>query len=187
MRAWKPIALVCGAVSLLSCAMPQVNISAPADNRSLESNRTVVEKPFDETWDGLIRYASQSFFGIDNFEKDSGLMTLSFGASDIRTYVDCGYYQATTGESGDLIDVFSRYGAYDLAGAMNIVVSSIDESQSEVIINARYVLAYNWPGGNHRWVFESDSVGRERMGDVYVSCRPTLEAERSIIEAIESL
>jgi len=35
-----------------------------------------INKGFDEVWTSLIEYSASSFFAIDNFEKDSGLMTL---------------------------------------------------------------------------------------------------------------
>ena len=57
----------------------------------------------------LINFVNDSFFKIENIEKDSGLLTLSFGSNEAENFIDCGYFEYTlffTGEEfkGSYID-----------------------------------------------------------------------------------
>ena len=43
----------------------------------------------DKVWSALIDYATESFFSINTYEKDSGLMTLSFSSEPRRLSSIC--------------------------------------------------------------------------------------------------
>ena len=58
-------------------------------------NFVITNKNFDETWTSVIDFVSDSFFKIENFEKDSGLLTLSFGSKDAEKFIDCGDFEYT--------------------------------------------------------------------------------------------
>ena len=58
-------------------------------------NFVITNKNFDETWISVIDFVSDSFFKIENFEKDSGLLTLSFSSKDAEKFIDCGDFEYT--------------------------------------------------------------------------------------------
>ena len=53
-------------------------------------NEIVVKKPFDEVWDKLVGELSKSFFVINNIEKASRIINVSFSVDAPQDYIDCG-------------------------------------------------------------------------------------------------
>ena len=49
-----------------------------------------IDKPFEEVWDGLVENLSKSFFIINNIEKTSRIINVSFSTDRAEQYVDCG-------------------------------------------------------------------------------------------------
>ena len=58
-------------------------------------NTVITNKNFDETWTSIIGFVSDSLFKIEKSEKDSGLLTLSFGAKEAEKFIDCGDFEYT--------------------------------------------------------------------------------------------
>ena len=58
-------------------------------------NSVITNKNFDETWTSVIDFVNDSFFKIENLEKDSGLLTLSFGSKEPENFIDCGDFEYT--------------------------------------------------------------------------------------------
>ena len=58
-------------------------------------NSVITNKNFDETWTSVIDFVNNSFFRIENLEKDSGLLTLSFGSKEAEKFIDCGDFEYT--------------------------------------------------------------------------------------------
>lgn len=154
---------------------------------------TVVPKPFDQTWTTLVDYVSASFYAIDAFEKDSGLMTLSFSASDPSPYIDCGHFSM---ESQSLVGTqsvdtgyatyLSAYGA-SLSGKVNIFIRAVSDSSTSVRVSVRYVLSSN---SAPPWVFDTGgqatvTVPTPAEGtSPYRTCRPTHAIESAILSAV---
>ena len=46
-------------------------------------NSVITNKNFDEIWTSVTDFVNDSFFKIENLDKDSGLLTLSFGSTDL--------------------------------------------------------------------------------------------------------
>ena len=72
-------------------------------------NTLTTNKNFDETWTYVIDFVKDSFFKIENIDKDSGLLMLSFGSKETENFIDCGDFEYTlffTGEEfkGSYID-----------------------------------------------------------------------------------
>jgi hypothetical protein len=87
-----PVAvLVTIATSLYGCA---TGTYTPPTTAQLPDYERTVDKSFDETWASLIDYSSGTFFGIDRFEKASGLLTLTFGSGEPTRFIDCGHMKA---------------------------------------------------------------------------------------------
>ena len=55
----------------------------------------ITNKNFDETWTSVIDFINDSFFKIENIEKDFGLLTLSFGSKETEKFIDCGDFEYT--------------------------------------------------------------------------------------------
>ena len=64
------------------------------DNTNFK-NSVITNKNFDETWTSVLDFVNDSFFKIENLEKDSGLLTLSFGSKEAENFIDCGYFEYT--------------------------------------------------------------------------------------------
>ena len=58
-------------------------------------NSVITNKNFEETWTSVIDFVNDSFFKIENSEKDSGLLTLSFGSKEAEKFIDCGDFEYT--------------------------------------------------------------------------------------------
>ena len=147
-------------------------------------------------------------FAIENFERDSGLLTLSFGASDISLFVDGGEWswERTKGYNpytGEAIPADSWQGNYAgyleemlggiLSGQMNIFVRPIDATTTEVKVRARYVVTTNRGGDDSTWSFDTGGSDTVRVMNPSPgtpetrTLRPTHLAERSILDAVEQL
>lgn len=162
--------------------------------------------PFDKVWEALIDHASGTFFAIENFEKESGLLTLSFGASDIGRFVDGGQWISTwrsaSGQpghfEGNYATFLEQYRNASLSGSMNIFVKKLADRRTLVKVRARYVVTSitRYPDGfstSDTWSFDtggsdavvvknpSRGIGPERV------MRPTHAAELSILNAVEEL
>jgi len=183
---------------LPACAGVKATYTKPAEANSPEYDRTV-DASFDKTWNALIDYASSNFFSIDNYEKDSGLMTLSFGAGNPETYIDCGRWDAewTNPQNyqrqsfhGSYIRYIQQAVTTTFTGKMNITVREVTPEKTRVRVNARYILA---SAEGNTWSFDSGSsstvsVNNPTQGiSAYRTCRPTYAAEKAILSAIDEL
>jgi len=159
-------------------------------------NETVVDRPFDQTWDALVRMTAQTFFAIDNFERASGLITLSFGADNIARFVDCGQFETSGGVvtfSGPWATFVERYAGATLNGRMNLLVQREGANRTRVRVSARYILTIpELQAPNQRMLFSFDSTGQATVPTATPvagsnrdrTCRPTGEAERTILNAV---
>jgi hypothetical protein len=146
---------------------------------------------FDETWQWLIEYAAASFFAIENYEKESGLMILSFGSIQPSQFVDGGFWKSSglgTKFEGNYVDYLAQHRGGSLNGKMNIVVIELAEDKTRVSVNARYTFTCppdTWvfaSGGNATVKIESKVSGTSDTRTLV----PTHIAEKSILDALES-
>ena len=114
--------------------------TSPISSPAADQFSTTINRSFDETWQALVNHVSESFFKIDNFEKDSGLITLEFGASDLARYIDCGLWEHVNFNGPYVTYLEHNYGA-KLKGRMNISTRIINAQKTEVRVNTRYVLS----------------------------------------------
>ncbi len=184
---------------VVSCTtlVQQGSYTAPNLSEKGKYSETI-NKNFDDTWTAVIDFVSTSSFSIDNFEKDSGLITLSFGASNPGRYIDCGSFNSSgtfvfDGSYVDYIDGASMQGS-TLTGKMNISIRSVSDRNTNVRVNARYIwiAGINTPTSN---TFNFDTGG---SATIFVSnpttgtiptrtCLPTYYAESSVIDFVKSL
>lgn len=157
-------ALIAIAVSLAASGTAEAKLLDGGANYTPPSTTLQVDNardfsaPYDKTWKAVVAHLSDTSFVIDNIDKDSGLITVSFSVSDPRTAVDCGgwtywvknlrgrrdynndaaapYAQYEVLQSGTLTNI-ERSAA--LAGKFNILVTSPTEQTSRVKVTARFV------------------------------------------------
>jgi hypothetical protein len=147
--------------------------------------------PFDQTWQKLIEYAAGTFFAIESYEKESGLMTLSFSSSQPSQFVDGGYFKfsnLTTSFDGNYVDYLAQYYGGKLEGKMNIALIRASDNQTRVTVNARYVYSCL----QNTWAFNSGGSSTIRVEGAANGTSdtrtlvPTHFAEQSVLKALEA-
>lgn len=179
-----------GAVALAGCA--SATYEEPAHVETNKRNEVLLDKSYDAVWNSLIQYSASTFFAIKNYEKDSGLITLEFGASNPEDFVTGGYWK-NSGFEGEYVQYLSDSFNGQLNGLMNIVVAETDNQKTKVIVNARYV--FTTPNTKNAlgntWVFDSGSCDRVRVHNAAMGIQdtrtlcPTYKAEETIINALK--
>lgn len=186
---------------LASCSAPSMGPVVYVEPDPISYDQTYrFDNSKDEVWDALIDYAAESFFAIGTYEKDSGLMTLSFSATPER-YVDCGRWTENRQEH-DYVQFMRlvRPGvAVDLRGNMNIRVVEREANRTTVSVNARYILTLSFRSfgsttfDNTTWAFDSRSTNRQRISNPargtppYRTCGATGVAETAVLDGIREL
>jgi len=140
---------------LTGCATQNITAKGPEETKV--DKEKVVSGSFEETWDRIVSRLSGSFFVINNIEKDSGIINVSFSADDATRFINCGTMEITTSGNARTFEVASdfvsplvyRQGIYkftgetrrdgNLDGRMNIYVKEKGKGSSLVKVNARYV------------------------------------------------
>lgn len=197
------LSLLALSIFLTGCISSKSIYKPPLQENSQNNYSKIFNKSYDETWDALINYSASTFFGIDNFEKQSGLLTLSFGASNPQDYITGGYWKTDVVYGvnelhfeGDYVEYLAKYQNGSLVGKMNIVVKKIDDNHTKVTVNARYVFSTNIVDANGRNFSNSWSFNTGGCSEIVVSnaskgtqptrtlC-PTYKAENAILSVLE--
>lgn len=170
------------------------NYEPPQANNAASNYTKTVNQPFDEVWNNLIQYSASTFFAIDNFEKDSGLITLTFGASNPQDFITGGHWKFSNGAinfSGDYVEYTDLYQGGRLSGKMNIVVTKVNSDTTKVTVNARYIFTGGQPQtGINTWSFDSgscDSIavrGKTTGTQATRTICPTYKAEKAVLSAL---
>ena len=74
---------------------PPPPVYTPPEPRPAVTVELISNSDFESTWSALIEYTASTSFSIHEFERESGLMTLSFSTADPKTIVDvveCGQW-----------------------------------------------------------------------------------------------
>ena len=78
------------------------NLDYTIPEKTIINNEVIVTSNYDETWSDLVGEMSKSFYVINNIDKESRLINLSFSiTNNISDYVDCG----VSNKSFSLVDV----------------------------------------------------------------------------------
>lgn len=112
-------------VFLTGCATQGVSTSKYTENPQIRvKNEVVVSKPYSQVWDSLVKEFSKSFYVINNIDKESRIINLSFSSSSPAEYVDCGKTHRTYTQ-GEKVDVFD----YEVAGSAQFKVAAKNQPQ----------------------------------------------------------
>ena len=130
-------------ILLSSCAVEKKKLTEnvgkyvpPNIDDSNFKNSVITNKSFEETWTSVTDFVNNSFFKIENLEKDSGLLTLSFGSKEPENFIDCGDFEYTlffTGEEfkGSYIDYAKRSLIAVLEAKMDVNIQKIDNESTK--------------------------------------------------------
>ncbi|MCB0218781.1 MAG: hypothetical protein KDH09_03730 [Chrysiogenetes bacterium] len=202
MKSVRSLVLWLSVTITVSACGPSARYTPPSEFSRLPTE-IVVHADYDTAWTALIRHVSETFFSIEHFEKDSGLIVLSFAADKPSVYVDCGNYSAArlpfnpSDYSGAYADYATQFMGARLSGRLNINVNRISDDKTGIRVIARYIF-----GPMQREDFLSAATGQrpsfafdtgqsdtklvtDTRGSLSArSCRPTHVAEYSILEAV---
>ena len=129
-------------------------------------NETIVDIPYSSVWDRLVKQISKSFYIINNIDKESRIINLTFSTNKPEQYIDCGKTDRTYTQD-DKTDKFDyavaassdyksaaaqqphpSWASYhmihrrtNLEGRSNIYIapSDKDNSKTVVTVNTRYI------------------------------------------------
>lgn len=193
----RSVVLIGCLVALAGCATSEFDYQGPRGNPPT-SQSLVLEKPFDETWDQLVDHVSKTFFSIDNFEKDSGLMIVNFSTQASRKYVECGTLNAKwtanyqpQSFSGDYARYLGTYMGATVNGRANITLLPEGADKTRVSIAARYVLSSpaspSRPGTT--WSFSTTTMDAQQVstpkGWQTRVCRATGKFEKDLLKTFQ--
>jgi len=163
-----------------------VNVSQPTTQLKQNPNQITVDQNFDNTWKDMVEYISTSYFGIESFEKDSGLLTLSFGAENPGRYIDCGTisgpnFKGQTTEVGNI----GRGANHLLEGRMNVFLNSNSPNVTTVRVTARYVYTLNDGRFEQVWAFNTNTSDTKSLNAADgITCLSKQVAEQELLEGI---
>lgn len=151
------VPLIPGMLFLHGCVSSTFKYVPPIEGKVENTKR--VARQFDVVWDNLVRQLSSDFFVINNIDKNSRLINLSFSAQRPSQYVDCGQtfrtftnargeqqYSYDTADSARFVatnksnDAFNVVRTTKLEGRTNIYVAP-ESAGTLVSVNTRYVVS----------------------------------------------
>jgi hypothetical protein len=136
-------------------------------------NEIIVSKPYTQVWDIMVKEIAKSYFVINNIDKESRIINLSFSTNSPSDYVDCGKTHRTyiVGDKTEVYDYdtagsaifkvaaqrqehpsFRNYAVFRreafLEGRSNIYIapSEKDNSSTIVTVNSRFILTIRVKG-----------------------------------------
>ncbi|WP_156326586.1 hypothetical protein [Pseudomonas sp. NBRC 111127] len=155
---YKKVVLLLAGGTLVGCATSSMDYSPPTP--AAVPNTRSVSTDFEKSWDQLVRQLSSDFFVINNIDKSSRLINVSFSTSRPSEYVDCGstlrkfsnargeqVYNYVTADSAKFA-VTNQNAAFNvsretkLEGRVNIYVAP-GKGGTDISVNTKYVFTVN--------------------------------------------
>lgn len=208
------ITIVALSLALAACA-GKVDYIRPTAQPGATSNVKAVERSRDAVWNTSVPELGKQFFVINNLDKSSGLMNISY-TGDPERYIDCGritsYVKNASGERtydfagakaqqayevmNPSVGLFLLDRKMNLEGRVNLIFEEVGPNSTRVTANTRYVVTRTLTvrGGNNlpqtkteTISFNSGSVGAfpANTGGQGTECVPTGALEREILSAIK--
>jgi len=143
----------------MGCAGGQMGYKPPS--QYAQTNIKTIDKPIDEVWKTAVPNLGKQFFVINNIDKSSGLINVSYNGSPEK-YIDCGqisshvqnlrgtrdynfsgskeyqeYEVMTDGVGGELWFVKRKM---SLEGRINLIFEATTKNQTRITANTRYVV-----------------------------------------------
>ena len=143
---------------LIGCSGKMDMAVTPPEEHTVSSSQ-VFTAPYDKVWKATIDAIAESFWSLDNIEKDSGILTLSCVFDNPETWVDCGSVHHTANFGAQKQDITyplaSKYQrvlwadknawawmdrTISVSAKSNILVKKTGKNESTVTINTIYNL-----------------------------------------------
>ena len=144
-------------LALVGCATGKHNYVQPSEYKH-NSNTKTINKSFDTLWRDAVASLGKQFFVINNLDKSSGLINVSYSGSPEK-YVDCGIHNSEVadikGKRTYSINGASPYAEYEtkdglfitsitrkmsLEGRMNLLIQPISTNQTSATVNTKYII-----------------------------------------------
>lgn len=150
--------VVATSIAFTACA-GKVDYVRPTTVVAPASNVKVVERPRDAVWAASVPELGKQYFVINNLDKASGLMNISY-SGDPERYIDCGritsYVQNARGERtydfagakaqqayevmNPAVGLFFIDRRMSVEGRVNLIFEDIGGTSTRVTANTRYVV-----------------------------------------------
>jgi hypothetical protein len=197
------------------CLSGNLEYTPPQSTAPSAPNSLTVDKPLDTVWKELVPALGTRFFVINNLDKESGLVNVSYSGNP-ESYVDCGQIESWVdnargkrtynmpgassqpyefkGTDGNLY--FSER-QMRLDGRMNLILESLSPTQTRITLNTRYVVTRNlqWrrvdltgPGSSTDSISFNSGQRAEfpRRGPTKVlACQPTGKLEADALDLVK--
>ncbi len=201
------IAFLCAALlSLAGCG--SYNYRPPAMGQG-GVNSKVIQKPVEEVWTATIPALGKAFYVINNMDKGSGLINVSYSGKP-ENFVDCGHItssvQNAMGKRDYSFPGASAYQEYEvmlngelyayqrkmeLEGRINLIFEALGKNETRVTANTRYVMTKTILVRNMRGQTRSDkdsipfNSGEGAQFPGQTECRATGSLEKRVLDMIQ--
>lgn len=145
-------------IGLVACA-GKVGYIRPSAQTAPGQNTKLIQKPREVVWATSVPALSKQFFVINNLDKSSGLINLSY-AGDPEKYIDCGritsfvknaqgertydFAGAKAQQNYEIMNagvgLFFLDRRMSLEGRVNLIFEEVDTNTTRVTANTRYVV-----------------------------------------------
>lgn len=149
--------IACLALFVGGCAGKVVYVQPSQSHKT--TNSVTITKPREQVWKNIIPSLGSSFFVINNIDKDSGFINISYSGNPEK-YIDCGtidsYVKNARGERRYNFPAASAYQVYEtmenglnlifyerkmnLEGRINVIVQEVSPDSTLVTVNIKYVV-----------------------------------------------
>jgi predicted small lipoprotein YifL len=194
-------------LTIAGCATSTSSYIPPTENRVI--NTKFVNKPFDVVWDGLVKELSSDFFVINNIDKNSRLINISFTSQRPSEFVDCGTTSRTfknargdqnyTYKTADAANytaaneighAFNMRRVSRLDGRTNIYVAP-ENNGTNITVNTKYVISVTLSGtaldgrsvGSENYTFDPST--KQSFTNGSITCAATGTIEDRILRAAQ--
>lgn len=177
-------------IGLAGCATSTMNYAPPVDHKV--QNSKFVARPFDAVWDSLVKELSRDFFIINNIDRNSRLINISFSSQRPSDFVDCGNSHRTfknvrgeqnyiykTSDSVNFVSTDNQGRAFifrrnsRLEGRTNVYVAPEREG-TNITVNTKYVVSVTIsattvdgrPAGTRSFIFDPTTTHPFTNGEV---------------------
>jgi hypothetical protein len=149
-----------GLIMMCGCATGKFNYTKPKYSNVPYKNSKMVLKNKNEVWKSVIKGLATSFFVINNLDKESGFVNISYAGSP-ENYVNCGIIKSMGTLYGRKYNYLfpaqkrqMTYLAYDegikcilsidrtmnLEGRINLIIEEVGSNETLVTVNIKYIL-----------------------------------------------
>ncbi|SRR6266545_4413266 len=148
-------------LSCAGCLSGNLQYTPPQSAAPSAPNSLTVDKSLDTVWKELVPALGSRFFVINNLDKESGLINVSYSGNP-ESYVDCGQIESWVdnargkrtynmpGASSQSYEFKGSDGMLyfgerkmSLEGRMNLILESLSPTQTRITVNTRYVVSRN--------------------------------------------